>query len=80
MHLKDFRRQEKLSQRAFGQLLNPPASPSLISQWECGTTRVTLDYSLEICRVTNGSVTAHDCSSMYAGASSASAAGRQVAA
>ena len=47
MRLDEYRKQEKLSQKRLGELLIPPASPSLVSQWECGITRVTLDYSLE---------------------------------
>lgn len=66
MHLDEYRKEKKLSQKQFGLLLAPPASPSLVSQWECAITRITLDYSLEIFRVTDGLVTGADCSAMFA--------------
>jgi len=65
MHLEEFRKKRDLSQHEFGLRLNPPVSQSLVSQWECGETRVTLDYALEIGRATNNEVTPEDCASMY---------------
>lgn len=65
MRLDEYRKVEKLSQRQFGELLDPPASPSLVSQWEGGITRVTLDYAHEIKLKTGNKVTTEDCAAMF---------------
>lgn len=65
MHLADFRKETKHSQEAFGALLSPPASQALVSQWERGITRITLDYAVQIERVSEHQVTAEDCHNMY---------------
>jgi transcriptional regulator with XRE-family HTH domain len=68
MRLDEYRKEKQLSQRQFGELLDPPASPSLVSQWECGTTRVTLDYAHEIQLKTSNEVTTEDCAAMFSDA------------
>lgn len=65
MHLREYRELNKLSQKDFGELLEPVASPGLVSQWECGVTRITLDYALQIDSHTNKQVTPQDCAAMY---------------
>lgn len=65
MHLSEYRKEVGLSQREFGAKLSPPASPGLVSQWECGTTRVTLEYALQIDEETEHKVTPQDCADMY---------------
>lgn len=65
MHLADYRKKEGLSQKQFGARLDPPVGQTLVSQWECGITRVTLHYSVEIARETKQRVSAKDCLAMY---------------
>lgn len=65
MHLEKYRKKSGLSQGEFGLSLNPPASQGLVSQWERGETRVTLDYALQIEKVTGRQVTPRDCADMY---------------
>jgi transcriptional regulator with XRE-family HTH domain len=65
MTLTEYRKKKKLSQAAFGALLEPPASQALVSQWECGDTRVTLDYAVQIKGITKGAVKPEDCNAMY---------------
>ena len=65
MRLDEYRKEVQLSQRQFGELLDPPVSASLISQWECGVTRITLHYGHEIQRKTGNKVSTEDCASMY---------------
>lgn len=65
MRLDEYRKAKELSQRQFGELLEPPVSPGLVSQWECGVTRVTLDYAHEIQSKTANRVTTQDCAAMF---------------
>jgi transcriptional regulator with XRE-family HTH domain len=65
MRLDEYRKEKELSQRQFGELLEPPVSPSLVSQWECGVTRITLDYAHEIQSKTDNRVTTQDCAAMF---------------
>lgn len=65
MHLEEHLKESGKSQADFGQLLQPPASQALVSQWVRGVTRVTLDYALQIERASNGAVTPQDCFDMY---------------
>lgn len=65
MLLADHLKEVEVSQGDFGATLNPPASQALVSQWIRGVTRVTLDYALQIERVTEGKVTPQDCLEMY---------------
>jgi plasmid maintenance system antidote protein VapI len=51
------------SQRSFGQLLTPPVTQGQMSQWIRGTTRITLDYALQIDALSNVSPT--DCAAMF---------------
>lgn len=65
MHLSEYRKQKGLSQEAFAARLSPPVTPGLVSQWECGVTRITLDYALQIEAETDGLVTPQDCAAMF---------------
>lgn len=65
MRLDEFRKKQGLSQREFGELLDPPASPSLVSQWEGGITRVTLDYAHQIKLKTDNKVTTEESAAMF---------------
>lgn len=65
MHLDEYLKEVSQSQSEFGGQLNPPASQGLVSQWTRGITRITLDYALQIERVTEGRVTPQDCADMY---------------
>lgn len=65
MHLDEYLKEASQSQSEFGSVLCPPASQGLVSQWIRGITRITLDYALQIERVTQGRVTPQDCADMY---------------
>lgn len=65
MHLTEYRKNKKQTQAEFGARLTPPASQSLISQWERGEVRITLDYAVQIDRVTEHEVSCEDCKDMY---------------
>lgn len=65
MRLDEYRKKKQLSQRQFGELLEPQASAGLVSQWECGVTRVTLDFAHEIQAKTNNEVTTEECAAMF---------------
>jgi DNA-binding transcriptional regulator YdaS (Cro superfamily) len=67
MHLTEYRKKKKQTQAEFGALLSPPASQGLISQWERGETRITLNYAVQIDRVTKRQVSCEDCDSMFHG-------------
>lgn len=67
MDLTQYRKNKKVSQAAFGALLTPPASQGLVSQWERGETRITLDYAVQIDHVTSHEVSCEDCKAMYHG-------------
>jgi transcriptional regulator with XRE-family HTH domain len=73
MHLTEYRKKKKQTQAEFGALLNPPASQSLISQWERGEVRITLDSAVQIDRVTEHEVSCEDCNAMYRGKDTAAA-------
>lgn len=64
MKLNEYITAKGLSQSAFGNLLTPPASQGLVSQWINGTTRVTLERAIQIEDVTGGDVTVRDCLEM----------------
>lgn len=74
MHLDEHLKESGQSQTEFGADLKPPASQALVSQWIRGITRVTLDYALQIERVTRGRVTPQDCADMYSNARRAAVA------
>ena len=65
MHLETYLKETGQSQAAFGAKLNPPASQGLVSQWIRGVTRITLHYSIEIVRESEGVVSPQDCADMY---------------
>lgn len=65
MHLDEYLKEVSQSQSEFGSQLTPTASQGLVSQWVRGITRVTLDYALQIERVTGGRVTPQDCADMF---------------
>lgn len=71
MNLTEYRKNKKLTQTEFGSLLTPTASQALVSQWERGETRITLDYAVQIDRITEHEVSCEDCNSMYSGKDSA---------
>jgi DNA-binding transcriptional regulator YdaS (Cro superfamily) len=73
MHLAEHRKKTGQSQADFGVRLVPPASQALISQWERGTTRITLDYAVQIDHVTEHEVSCEDCNAMYRGKDAAAA-------
>nr|WP_315467129.1 hypothetical protein [uncultured Undibacterium sp.] len=45
--------------------LIPPVTQGLVSQWELGAVRMTLDYALQTEKVSNGDVTPQDCADMF---------------
>lgn len=57
MDLRTFLADKQLSQAAFGALLNPPVTQSLVSQWIRGEVCVTLHYALQITALSKGKVT-----------------------
>lgn len=57
MHLKTYLAESKLSQAAFGALLVPAVTQSLVSQWLRGEARVTLSQAVQIEKITEGQVT-----------------------
>lgn len=65
MRLDDYLKEKKLSQAAFGALLKPPVTQSLVSQWIRGTVRVMLDQALQVNELTNGSVTPKDMADLH---------------
>ncbi|MBR8074386.1 helix-turn-helix domain-containing protein [Burkholderia cenocepacia] len=65
MRLDDYLKEKKLSQAAFGALLNPPVTQSLVSQWIRGTVRVTLDQALQVEKLTDGAITPQDVADLY---------------
>lgn len=65
MHLADFLKERRLSQDEFAQRIG--VSQGLVSQWVRGVTRVTLEHSLHIKKVTRNKVTPQDCADMYVG-------------
>lgn len=73
MRIDEYRAKHGLSQEGFGDKLTPKAGQALVSQWELGTTRITLDRAMNIEAVTKKAVTIRDCAAMY-GAKKAEAA------
>lgn len=67
MRLNDYLLLEEITQREFGEQLDPPVSQGLVYQWICGRTRVTLHYALQIQEKTRGKVSPQDCADMYKG-------------
>jgi len=65
MELSTWRKREGLSQSAFGAMLSPPIMQAQVSQYELGTTRITLDYALQIERISSGSITPQDCFDLF---------------
>lgn len=65
MRIDEYREKYGLSQAAFGEKLTPKAGQALVSQWELGNTRITIDRALNIQEVTGVEVTVHDCAAMY---------------
>lgn len=67
MHLEKYLKEAGSSQADFGRELVPPASQALVSQWIRGVTRITLDYALQIDRISCGKVSPQDCQDMFIG-------------
>lgn len=65
MHLSEWRERVGMKQDEFGQRLTPPVTQALVSQWERGLTRMTLDYALQAKVLTKNKVTPEDCADMY---------------
>lgn len=66
MHLKDYLKEEGISQEAFGAQVDPPVHQTLVSQWINGETAVTLYYSFQIFKASKEKVTPKECLDMYA--------------
>lgn len=64
MKLDVYLKQQNQTQAEFGASLTPPVTQALVSQWVLGKTAVSLHYSLEIVRKTEGAVTVEDCLEM----------------
>lgn len=60
MQLAPYLKEKKITQAAFGEMLDPPVTQALVSQWIRGQTQVTLSYALQIERQSNGAVTCKD--------------------
>jgi len=71
MRLDDYLKEQKISQTAFGGLLSPPVTQSLVSQWIRGTARVTLEQALQIEAITAGAVTPKSLAEMHGARQSA---------
>jgi len=59
MDIATFRKAKNLSQAAFAALLTDagsPATQSLVSQWEQGSTTITAERAVEIERATDGEI------------------------
>lgn len=65
MNLSTWRQSQSMSQAELGAALNPPVSQGLISQWESGRTRITLDYANQIHMLSAQAVTQNDCADLY---------------
>lgn len=65
MNISSYLKNTGSSQASFGAQLMPQASQALVSQWVRGVTRITLDYALQIERVTQGTVSPQDCADMF---------------
>lgn len=65
MQLEHWRKEKGLPQSGLGELLLPPVTQGLVSQWETGQVRITLDYALQITEVTKGKVTPQECADMF---------------
>jgi len=65
MRLDDYLKEKKLSQAAFGALLDPPVTQSLVSQWIRGTARVMLEQAVQIEVISDGAVKPIDLAEMH---------------
>lgn len=65
MNLEQWRKKAGYSQAAFGMSLLPPVTQGLVSQWELGSVRMTLDYALQTEKLSTGYVTPQDCADMF---------------
>jgi DNA-binding transcriptional regulator YdaS (Cro superfamily) len=65
MQLQTWRKNAGISQSAFGELLIPPITQAQVSQYELGVTRITLEYALQIDRLSNGSITPKECADLF---------------
>ena len=76
MRLDEFLKVKGLSQTAFGALITPPVTQSLVSQWTRGVVRVTLEQAVQIEALTDGVVTPRDLAEMFKPRENAEAACR----
>ncbi|MGR6078514.1 helix-turn-helix domain-containing protein [Achromobacter sp. CSND-B12] len=65
MRLDQYLRAAKMTQSAFGEKLDPPVTQGTVSHWCQGRTRVSLAYSIQIERLTQGKVSPSDCAQMF---------------
>ncbi len=65
MNLEQWRKTAGYSQASFGMSLLPPVTQGLVSQWELGAVRMTLDYALQTEKLSSGYVSPQDCADMY---------------
>jgi len=65
MNLEQWRKKAGYSQASFGVSLIPPVTQGLVSQWELGAVRMTLDYALQTEKLSSGDVTPQDCADMF---------------
>lgn len=65
MHLRDYLRDESLSQAAFGQKLDPPVSAGKVNHWLEGRRRVSLAEALQVLALTGGRVTLPELADMH---------------
>lgn len=67
MRLKTARMKRNLSQAALGKQLKPAVTQTLVSQWEIGTTLITLPHANQIVAMFPGEVSHADLEAMYRG-------------
>lgn len=65
MDLRDWMKQNSVTQEDFGQRLNPPISQAKVSHWLQGTRRVSLAEALQVAEITGGAVTGEDLVKLY---------------
>ena len=65
MRLDEYLKEKRLSQAAFGALLMPPVTQSLVSQWIRGSARVMLEQAVQIETLTQGQVTPRELADLF---------------
>jgi len=67
MYLRDYLRENQLTQVRFAEKFSPPVTQSVVSDWIRGKSRITLAHALQIQKITGGQVTPEDCAALYLG-------------